>query len=265
MRHPENGRLNPFPTNLRDKASYRFYMARPYFLPLNMSSSSIENRDPGSVYEGFDFSDVPLFRNGVYSQIGYATNGFWIHVSERYLGGQISRVSELYDRLDEDAMYNVTNWVDYFLDQNDGAFSGLEHVLPQFLAEYEGWWDDEVGYNCLTEELWHTVGFNGCEELRIDDVTTSATLELEVVVYSGRCIDVVLAQPLAELSPELQFAAYSTANAEIAKQLQLAVARIRNADALGEAPLPPSNASSGDVTCFDQVERGLCVAAETAC
>jgi hypothetical protein len=257
MRNPSVRRLNPYVATLEERFSYRFYMARPYFLPLNMSAESITGRDPTTAYSGFDFSQAPLFRNAIYDQIGYGTNGFWLHVAERYLGNRISRVSGLYDRLTVPAMSNVTATVDAFLDANDGPLAGLEHVFPQFLAEYEGWWDDKVDYNGLTEELWNRIGFAGCEELKLDEVTTSATLEIELAVYSGRCIDVVLSQPLAELSPELQFAAYGPYGADIADQLYLAISRIRNAETLGEAPLPAPNTSTGDVTCFDQVEQGI--------
>jgi hypothetical protein len=263
MNDPAIQPLDPFVSGLEAGASFRFYMGRPYFISLNASAASLQGRDPNAFYSGFDFSNVPRYRASLYNLLGYETNGFWMHVIERYLGDRSARTTDLYDRLDVTAMDNVTATVDSFLDDHDGPLGGLEHVLPQFLAEYEGWWDDRVNYNGMTEDLWNLLGFDACREIRLDETTTSGSVSIEMAMYSGRCFDVVLSPSLAALSPELDLAAYAPRDRVIADHLYLAFSRLRGADTLGGEPVPPTRTSTGDVTCFDQVEQGRIRSGET--
>ena len=262
MRSDDIAPFDPWRSDLRHAASIRYYQARPYYLPLNLQALNAGENQTRASYSGFDMNDVPSFRAALFGLIGYQTLGFWNHVTERYFDGDIVRTLDLYKRLDVPAMDNVTRQVDLFLNENDGPLKGLEHVLPQFLAEYEGWWDDYINYNGMTEALWNLYGFDTCRRIELTDDTPYGILEIDIATYAGRCIDVVLTPEVAALSPEIQMAAYGAEGSDVAAQqaladhLYLGFSRLRGAATLDGSPTPPADPASGDVTCFNQVERG---------
>jgi len=153
----------------------RLFMLRPYYVALDW--------EPGTTQA----SGSPFFL------IDYATNGFWYHVTERYLndtGGNLRPVMD-YNRI---ANQNMIWYLDRFLDARDGRMHGLEHVFPQFLAEIAQWHRHRFRGMLSKSDLDTTV-FDGCTTVAVSDGSPSATVTVPMVPVSGACIEVTTNSP----------------------------------------------------------------------
>lgn len=249
----QNEEVTPWqPTSEELEARYsrRFYLARPYYVPLNLSAmGGNQNRD---IYSGASEDLIRSVAPRSYKSIGYETNGFWTHVMERYLDDDPTGFEDYFRGVGWSQINHLMRPTDAFLDSVDGELNGIEHVLPQFHAEYEGWWEDRVDYNGMTEARWLDHGFNGCEEIGLDPDHTAETASAELPIYAGRCFDILLSAELAERDPELNFATYFNQDNLLTNHLYVSLARLEGADLYDGAAMPPQLGES--VGCYELVE-----------
>ncbi|MGB0848278.1 MAG: hypothetical protein ACPGSM_16235 [Thiolinea sp.] len=155
-----------------NKYTKRFFLTRPYHVPLNLQP------------KGEKYADLSN------KQLGYRTNGFWDFVTRRYLKDKPNAYDDLYEGMNRTSLKNQTAKIDTWLDNRDGKANGLEHVFPQFLAELSNWPDHRF-QNQMETEKWHTVTFGGCQEVSLTPGKTGS-LSLELDRYTGRCFKVKL-------------------------------------------------------------------------
>lgn len=222
----------------------RFYLLRNYNLPLNFEPSNSNIRSVA------DATSAATALDGVsekmWSMFGYETNGFWFHVLERYLNGSGGKFTDLWTRLDPIGATEVTRRVDDFLDAHDGnTLKGLEHVYPQFLAEFTNWWDSR-NRRKISENKWMKTAYNGCVQFDLSRTITSETKEFDISPYAGKCVDIRVTASAGFLLNDLQLA---IAGADkLADEIYVGVSRI-------------SGTPRGTQTCFDVVEaRGIATA-----
>ncbi|MGM0586742.1 MAG: hypothetical protein ACQEUZ_19025, partial [Pseudomonadota bacterium] len=184
-----------------DRYYRRFYLSRPYSLPLNLPRSA----DPGD--GAFDAPRGRLFEGvdpDTLKKLDYQTNGFWLHVIERYLNGNPRGLNAVFRRLTApESARNATRLVDRALNDLDGPLHGLEHVLPQFLSEYAAWWDHRFA-GAMSRDRWLSLGFGGCPEVAFEKFASTARLSLDVAEYAGRCFTVRLDPAALIARPELE-------------------------------------------------------------
>lgn len=252
LAHDDIAPWRPQSEAMSARYSKRFYLARPYFVPLNLTA--IYGDGDSSLYNGASEGLIGAVTELDYRGMGYITNGFWTHVMERYLDDDPSTYHDLLQNVvsDVDRLMEVT---DGWLDSRDGQMTGIEHVFPQFLAEYEGWWENRVDYNAMSEMRWLDYGFDGCEEIELTQTESAGLREVEVALNAGRCFDVILASPVAALKPGVDIAVYAEGEPEIANHLYLALARVRNADTVGGTP-HPGGINGHDWSCYELIESG---------
>lgn len=252
LAHEDIGVWRPESEAMSSRYSKRFYLGRPYFVPLNLAA--IYGDGDSSLYTGASDRLVGAVTELDYRGLGYTTNGFWTHVMERYLDDDPSAYHDLLQNVtsDVDRLMEVTdNW----LDSRDGSMTGIEHVFPQFLAEYEGWWENRVDYNGMSEARWLDYSFDGCEEIELDHTHSAGLREIEVALNAGRCFDVILTSPVAALKPGVDIAVYAEGEPEIANHLYLALARVRNADTVNGNAYP-DGIHGRDYSCYELIESG---------
>ena len=251
--HDDMAPWRPLSDSMPARYSRRFYQARPYFIPLNLTVPG-GNQD-SSIYSGASRELIGSVIERDYSQLGYLTNGFWTHVMERYLENDPSLFHGLLQTLRHEDLARLMERTDAWLDELHDPMTGIEHVFPQFLAEYEGWWDGRVNYNGMTEARWLDYGFNGCEEIELGLNDTAATLEIEVASYAGRCIDIIMPSLAASLTPDIDIAAWVDRDPVTANHLYLAQARMRNVTIYHGEPVP-GGGYGDDASCYELVEAG---------
>lgn len=227
----------------------RFYLARPYFVPLNLTAAAAD--EGSSIYRTASSDLIGAVTDKDYRLMGYITDGFWTHVMERYLDDEPSRFHSLLQSIGEGDLDRLLQRTDEWLDVRDGSMTGIEHVFPQFLAEYEGWWVRDQAD--MSEDRWLDYGFNGCEEIEIDLGNTAEVREIEVALNAGRCIDVILSSYVAQMKPTIDIAVFTQDEPEVANHLYLALARARNADTVFGA----SHQVGPDWSCYESVNSGV--------
>ncbi|MEA1943485.1 MAG: hypothetical protein U9P68_14675 [Pseudomonadota bacterium] len=251
--HGDMAAWRPESESMPARYSRRFYQARPYFIPLNLAVPG--GGQDSSIYSGASRELIGSVIERDYSQLGYITNGFWTHVMERYLDNDPSLFHGLLQTLRHEDLDRLMARTDAWLDELHDPMTGIEHVFPQFLAEYEGWWDGRVDYNGMTEARWLDYGFNGCEEIELGLGDTAAELEIEIASYAGRCIDIVMPSLAASLTPDLDIAAWVDRDPVMVNHLYLAQARMRNVTVYQGEPLP-GGGYGDDASCYELVEAG---------
>ncbi|MCM2563620.1 hypothetical protein M8756_16115 [Lutimaribacter sp. EGI FJ00015] len=186
-----------------DKYYRRFFLSRAYNVPLNKPHSEQSRADYGS--SGTTQQQLlASIEKSALDNLDYQTNGFWFHVIERYLDGDPRGLHPLYRSMTGDAVaQNATALVDRWLDSIDGGLDGLEHVLPQFLAEYASWAAHRFEKR-MSKEKWLNLGFSGCRELRIATGADSVSTTLQLAEYSGNCIHLKVNPYTALLRPDIQ-------------------------------------------------------------
>lgn len=181
----------------------RFFLSRPYNIPLNHpgSSASADRVDRAGPVQASLLEEI---EDKTLDKLDYQTNGFWYHVIERYLNGQPAGLNALYRTLSVAKLRNnATRLVDRWLNRVDGEnVDGLEHVLPQFLSEYASWPEHRFDGRMSTRK-WLALGFGGCREARLI-LADSATVTLDLAEYAGDCIRVVIGPNQAMAAPDLQ-------------------------------------------------------------
>lgn len=218
----------------------RFYMLRNYNIPLGfeMANGDLDGLEDLAVLSAID--------KKMMGALGYETNGFWFHIIERYLRKDAGKFTDLFDRLDTLSTQNTTRQVDNFLDKHDGkTLKGLEHVYPQFLAEFTNWWEVRTAKK-ISEEKWLKIAYSGCAKF---DLTTSKTHEmksLDISDYAAKCVDIKIDSEAAQRLNDVQFVV-AGAN-QSSDDIYLAMSRI-------------VGTKRGTTTCFDIVEsRGISTA-----
>jgi len=223
------GKVGPYSDNF----SRRFYLLRNYNLPLNFEpkNSNVRSLSGAAALSGIS--------ERMWQMFDYETNGFWFHVLERYLRGDGGKFTDLWTRLDPIGATQVTSRVDDFLDKHDGnALKGLEHVYPQFLAEFTNWWEAR-NRGRISEKKWMRTAYNGCVEFDFTLTTTSGTKEFDISPYAGKCVDISVDASAGLLLNDLQLA---VAGADrLADEIYVGVSRI-------------SGTPLGMQTCYDVVE-----------
>lgn len=253
--HPDMAAWFPQSDSMPSRYSRRFYQARPYFIPLNLTVSAGHEGSPAGFYSGASDELIGAVIERDYNQLGYLTNGFWTHVMERYLGNDPSSFHGFLQTLERGDLDRLMDRTDAWLDDLHDPMTGIEHVFPQFLAEYEGWWDGRVDYNGMSEDRWLDYGFNGCEEIELGLGDTAAELEIEVASYAGRCIDIVMPSLAASQTPDIDIAAWVDRDPVMVNHLYLAQARMRNVTVYQGEPLP-GGGYGDDASCYELVEAG---------
>ena len=240
------GAVTPTYGPYSDRFYRRFFLSRPYQLPLNFAHGADRRMRDSSIYG----SDQQALLSAALAEdasalglLGYKTNGFWYHVVERYLDGKPARLKPLYRGITFHGRH-PTRVVDRFLDSVDGgAMKGLEHVFPQFLAEYASWWQHRFDHP-MPESKWERIGFGGCETARLTPEKPSAVLHLTMAEYAGRCLKVTISPDAAKLVPDLQIRTQATDNG--ADEIYLGQVSARN---LADARL--------DRDCYEIASRHL--------
>lgn len=191
----------------------RFFLLRPYYLPLHWHRFGEVKAD----------GRVGYFNTGVTKQIGYRTNGFWVHLAERYLGGDLSQFSALLGlqpQASSSVRRSLINRVDRFIDDRDGGrLSGLEHVFPQFLAELAQWHKHRFEGQ-LSKASADLDAFDGCETLTLTDAAPTGTLSLDLPKVAGKCVEITVASAATEAT----LSAMSFGAGDIADAFYLALA-----------------------------------------
>ena len=234
LTHPDmRGRSDPF--------SKRFYMLRAYNVPLQLSEQDQLGLDPASaasndkgraLINAIDAKSRKLFT--------YETNGFYFHLIERYMGGVAGSITPLYNSIFRAATFNIYPRLDDWLDRLDGpVMKGLEHVLPQFLTEYAGWWEYRTAGR-VSEKEWLNVAFGGCPEITLDENETVGFETTDFTRFAGGCFDVVLTGDLLNRAPEVELIVTTESGNERAVYMGLARA---------------TGLESGDLSCYEVVEK----------
>jgi hypothetical protein len=217
-----------------DKFYRRFYMLRNYNIPLNFDQPNSRHYD----IEGLAL--ISQIDQRMWNALSYETNGFWFHVIERYLNKDAGHFTDLFGRLTPSGIKNVTRNVDAFLDQHDGmAMRGLEHVYPQFLAEFNNWWDYR-SEGRISEKKWMNIAYNGCAFFDLSISTPKDTVSFDVSDYAGKCIDLKISAGAASRLNDVQFVVAGAD--QTSDEIYLGVSRIEGS-------------RQGTVTCYDIVEQ----------
>lgn len=226
-----------------DKFYRRFYLLRNYNIPL---SFEMANGDLDSLE---DLAVLTAIDKRMMGALGYETNGFWFHIIERYLRKDAGKFTGLFSQLDTLSTQNTTRQVDRFLDKHDGdTLQGLEHVYPQFLAEFTNWWEfrNSTGKNKISEKKWLNIAYNGCAKFDLHTGKTQATQSLDISDYAAKCVDVEISSAAAQRLNDVQLVV-AGAN-QSSDDIYLAMSRI-------------AGTKRGTTTCFDIVEsRGISTA-----
>jgi hypothetical protein len=200
-------------TIARDDVTYtnseaeRMFMVRAYNVPLLLNEAG--NEDLGltvisSNAEGRDLlSSVDNWMLGTFS---YESSGFYFHLIERYMDGNPSGIIDLYKRIDFAASQNLYPVLDSFWDTIDGTRSkGLEHGLPQFHAEYAGWWEEpRTRDKDLGSQRWLNATFGGCAEVELSSENITNFVDLNIAKFAGSCVEVILSGDIVTRLPELE-------------------------------------------------------------
>ncbi|MEM1088301.1 MAG: hypothetical protein AAGH90_11270 [Pseudomonadota bacterium] len=212
----------------------RFYKLRNYNIPLNFRPDKVEFQN---------FSERRLaygIPNKMWAQLGYETNGFWYHIVERYLEKDGGKLTGLFGRMTSSGIKKMTWNVDAYLDQHDGAaMDGLEHVYPQFLAEFTNWWDYRTAGR-ITEQKWLSIAFNGCEIFDLSATKTKLTKPLEISDYAGKCVDLKVDKAAAKRLNDIQLLVAGADQG--ADEIYIGVSRVKGS-------------KRGETTCYDIVEQ----------
>lgn len=164
----------------------RFFLSRPYYVPLNYASESIETSGAAT------------------HLLDYRSNGFWMHVLERYMDGQPKQFEALYRALAPSLAGqtgNPTQAIDDYLDTLDGApGKGLQTAFPQFLSEYVSWPRHRFGrMRSMSAHL--ALSFRGCEKFALStDGPSALSKTLQLAPLAGACVDIEIervGQPLS--------------------------------------------------------------------
>lgn len=186
-----------------DKYYRRFFLSRAYNIPLNKPHPKQSETDYGTSGRTQERLLASIEKSAL-SILDYKTNGFWFHVIERYLDGDPKGLHALYRSMTGDAVaQNATGLVDRWLDSIDGGLDGLEHVFPQFLAEYASWPAHRFEGR-MPEDKWLKLGFGGCQELRIAPGAGSASTTLRLAEYAGDCFRLKINPSAALVRPDIQ-------------------------------------------------------------
>lgn len=186
-----------------DRFYRRFFLARAYNVPLNQPHKAQSEADYGSSGTAQDRL-LESIENSALKNLDYQTNGFWFHVIERYLDGDPKGLHPLYRSMTGAAVArNATGLVDRWLDSVDGKLDGLEHVYPQFLAEYASWPAHRFEGR-MPDHRWLKLGFGGCHEIEIRPGAGSAAATLPLAEYAGACIRLRVNPADALLRPDIQ-------------------------------------------------------------
>lgn len=219
----------------------RFFLSRAYNIPLNYPHKEQTDSNvgaPGKAQENL----LDSIENKTLKNIDYQTNGFWYHVIERYLEGDPKGLHGLYEKMEgPEVARNATVIVDKWLDGVDGAMDGLEHVLPQFLAEYASWSEHRFAGE-MSQDKWLSLGFGGCQTVAVGAGGHSRTIRLELAEYAGTCIKVSIPPEITYLQPDMQIRV--TGQEDAVREFYLGWAS-------GNVFLDSSSA----MDCFDHVER----------
>ncbi|MEM1402241.1 MAG: hypothetical protein AAGG55_02815 [Pseudomonadota bacterium] len=237
------GRIGP-----RSNGFYRrLYFLRNYNIPLNFSpnlvGTGVKGKKRLAGYSRAEYQVLSQIEMSMLKNLDYETNGFWFHVLDRYLDYNVGGFADLYRRMDTPSLTRLTQQVDSFLDGEDGgAMRGLEHVYPQFLAEFANWWEVRTAKR-IGETKWLNVAFNGCRDYSLSATAASKELNIELSEYAGACLDITIDGASAADFTELQLAV--RAEDSLADEVYLGMARIRGS-------------REGEQSCFDVVEsRGI--------
>lgn len=223
-------RAGPF----KDKYYRRFYFLRNYNIPLNFEPEVANIR----TMEGM--RAVRHMSREMFDLLGYETNGFWYYVLDRHLKSDKDKFTDLWGRLTPISIGNATREVDIFLDANDGNhLDGLEHVYPQFLAEFTNWWEKR-NQKKITEEKWLKLAYNMCETFDLSAATPGETKQIQISEYSGKCLDIKVDGAIAHRVNDIQLAVAGAD--QLSDEIYMGVSRIKGTQ-------------RGEQTCYDIVER----------
>ena len=194
---------------LSNKYFRRFFMMRPYNVPLNLQPRS----------EGY---------LTIQALLGYRTNGFWDFVSRNYLKNDYSYYEKFDLGLSSEALKNQTGAMHNFLNNIDGDSNGLKHIYPQFLAEYATWPKHRFKNHLKgSDDLWTAISFGGCHKISLTPDKPNVKLDVSLDHYAGSCFDISidgLTTGGEELSVHIEASDTNKIAPEIIDQLYLAVA-----------------------------------------
>ena len=223
-------RAGPF----EDKYYRRFYFLRNYNIPLNFEPKNSNIRTLDGIQA------VRHMSRGMFDLLGYETNGFWYYVLERHLKSDKDKFTGLWQQLTTASIQNATREVDIFLDGNDGNhMDGLEHVYPQFLAEFTNWWKKR-NQKKITEKEWLKLAYNMCETFDLSATTPGQTKQIQISEYSGKCLDINIDAAIAHRVNDIQLAVAGAD--QLSDEIYMGVSRIKGTQ-------------RGEQTCYDIVEQ----------
>ena len=196
---------------LSNKYFRRFFMMRPYNVPLNLQPRP----------EGYPT---------IQALLGYRTNGFWDFVSRNYLKNDYSYYEKWDLGLSSAALKNQTGAMHNFLNNIDGDSNGLKHIFPQFLAEYATWPKHRFKNHLKgSDDLWTAISFGGCHKISLTPDKPIVKLDVSLDHYAGSCLDISidgLTTGGEELSVHFEASDRNKIAPEIIDQLYLAVAEV---------------------------------------
>lgn len=177
-----------------------FLMRRAYNVPVFFAEIGGElrsgNDKANALINAIDKSTQKIF--------SYEGRPFYYYLIERYFDGNASRFVDVYSEIQASDSFNIYPKMDHFLDQLDGGvMDGLEHVFPQFLAEYAEWWED-IYKGKLPESHWLNRAFGGCAELPLDPKKNVATATRDFSEFAGGCYDIIISKDLAKRRSEIE-------------------------------------------------------------
>lgn len=157
-----------------DRNYQRFFLARPYYVPLNLQEGEDTNK----------YSEQERI-------LGYRTNGLWDFIIRHYLNNKAGNLDSLYEGFTVAQLSDQTTYIDKWLNQQDGESSqGLEHVYPLFLTAMNNWPKYRFQRR-ISQKKWESVVFENCQQIHVSpDQSTSHSLKLDR--YAGRCLEVHL-------------------------------------------------------------------------
>ncbi|MEM9170739.1 MAG: hypothetical protein AAGC56_13925 [Pseudomonadota bacterium] len=201
---------------------YKSSIADLYALPF-------ANRYARRFYELREYDDPldrPLGRRvKISSTPGYRTNGFWVHVAERYFGADLEEFNRLYAL---SMIPDVLPQVDALLRDvvPNKKIVGLQHIFPQFLAEMAQYAKGGrySGKGVTDAELIDHV-FGGCAELSVGDVGV-ASWSGEINPMAGECVEISFnfSRPRTALS--FLYTAQQGGDRNFVDNIQVAIAEI---------------------------------------
>ena len=200
----------------------RAFLLRNYNIPLNF------NATPEDEIKDFRTGDRQVLKaidSAMLNLLDYETNGFWYHVLERYLNKKPGRFTTFMESLTMPP-HNYTQKVDDYLDRIDGgSMQGLEHVYPQFLAEFTNWWEDRTA-KMLTEDEWMTIAYSKCEPIKLSGgKAAKAVATFELSEYGAECFDIEIDGSVAHRLNSLDLIADAQDGG--ADELYMGMARIK--------------------------------------